>query len=89
MRTVIESEIVSDTIDREQIKHPRLPEAFDALKWWLSHKPDAGYILDDLNWICRQMGDRQQTVPSLVAIYTFDDESVYIKFVLVRIPSVG
>jgi hypothetical protein len=89
MRTVIESEIVSDTIDKEQAKYPRLLEAFDALKWWLAHKPDEGQLVDDINWIYRQLGNQEQTIPSLVAVYTFDHQEVFIKFILVRIPSVG
>jgi len=89
MRTVIEDEAVSNVIDREQALYPRLTEAFDALKWWLSHNPESGELLDDLNWIYKQKGDRNQTVPALVVIYTFDARYVTLKYVLVRIPSIG
>jgi hypothetical protein len=88
MRTVIEDECVSTVIDLEQAIYPRLGDAFEALKWWLARRPDSGVLLDDINWICRQHGDRGQNVPSLVAIYTFDHRNVVIKFVLVRLPSV-
>jgi len=87
MRTVFEDANVSEVIDREQATYPRLEEAFDALKWSLSHVPEAGKIIDDLYWLHRQVGDRYQNIPALVAIYTFDDQSVWIKFILVRIPT--
>jgi hypothetical protein len=87
MRTVIEDECVSDVIDLEQTKFPRLADAFDALKWWLARRPENGLLMDDINWICKQNGDRDQNIPALVAIYTFDYRSVTIKFILVRIPA--
>ncbi len=89
MRTVIEDEVVSDVIDREQEIYPRLGEAFDALKWWLARRPESGELLDDINWVCKQQGDRSQHIPALVAIYTFDYRTVTIKFILIRIPSVS
>ena len=88
IRTVIEEEAVSNIVDREQALYPRLSEAFDALKWWLAHSPESGEIIDDLNWLYKQKGNRQQTIPALVVIYTFDHSSVTIKYLLVRIPSI-
>jgi hypothetical protein len=55
MRTVIEEENVSDIIDREQALYPRLTDAFDALKWWLAHRPESGEIIDDINWIYKHV----------------------------------
>ena len=88
MRTVIEDEIVSEVIDRERQIYPRLGEAFEALKWWLAHVPDSGEIIDDLHWLYKQRGNKRLNIPALVAIYTFDDDDVWIKFILVRIPTV-
>jgi hypothetical protein len=88
MRTVVEDICVSDVIDRKQALYPRLNEAFDALKWWLSHNPESGDILDDINWIYKQQGDEAQTIPTLVTIYTFDHRQVRLKFILIRIPSI-
>lgn len=88
MRTVIEDPRVSEIIDSEQAIYPRLGEAFDALKWWLSHRPESGEMLDDINWIYKQTGNQQLNVPTLVVIYTFDHICVQIKFVLVRIPTI-
>jgi hypothetical protein len=87
MRTVIEDHIVSDVIDSEQDIYPRLAEAFEALKWWLAHRPDSGTLLDDENWIYKQAGNEKLKIPSLVTIYTFDHQCVTLKFILVRIPS--
>jgi hypothetical protein len=89
MRTVIEEISVSDIIDKEQARYPRLFDAFDALKWWLSHRPDSGELLDDINWLYKQSGNAKQNIPALVVIYTFDARQVTIKFVLVRIPSIS
>ena len=87
MRTVIEDECVSDVVDREQAKFPRLVDAYDALKWWLARRPEQGFLMDDINWICKQRGDRDQDIPALVAIYNFDQMFVTIRFILVRIPA--
>ena len=66
----------------------RLSESFDALKWWLSHRPESGEIIDDVNWLFKQKGNRAQNIPALVVIYTFDHREVLIKFILVRIPAI-
>jgi hypothetical protein len=87
MRTVIESNAVSNVIDAETEIYPRLEDAFEALKWWLAHRPDSGVLLDDENWIYKQAGDERLNVPSLVVIYTFDHAYVELKFVLVRLPN--
>lgn len=87
MRTVIEERRVSEVIDAEQEIYPRLEDAFEALKWWLAHRPDSGVLLDDENWIYKQAGDEQLNVPSLVVIYTFDHVCITLKFVLVRLPN--
>lgn len=63
MRTVIEEEAVSFVIDAEQSIYPRLEEAFDALKWWLCRKPETGELLDDINWVYKQRGDRRAEIP--------------------------
>lgn len=87
MRTVIEDHAVSNVIDAETEIYPRLEDAFEALKWWLAHRPDSGVLLDDENWIYKQAGDERLNVPSLVVIYTFDHACVTLKFVLVRLPN--
>jgi hypothetical protein len=86
MRTVIENQAVSDVIDAEQAIYPRLVEAFDSLKWWLSHRPDSGLLLDDENWFYKQAGNHKLNIPALVTIYTFDHNCVTLKSILVRIP---
>ena len=86
MRTVIEETIVSEIIDREGATYPRLDHAFDGLKWWLSHAPESGEAIDDLNWLFKQDGDLAMNLPDLVVVYTFDARCVTLKFVLVRLP---
>ena len=86
MRTVIEEQIVSEVIDLEGATYPRLEDSFDALKWWLSHQPDSGEPIDDINWLFRQDGDPDINLPHLVVVYTFDAHCVTLKFILVRPP---
>jgi hypothetical protein len=86
MRTVIENPNVSETIDREVSNYPRLEEAYDALKWWLSHVPQAGEIIDDLHWLYKQDADTHLNLPSILVIYTFDASTVVFEFILVRFP---
>jgi len=88
VRTVIEHVRVSEIIDKEQEIYPRLGDAFEALKWWLSHLPDSGELIDDTNWLFKQDGDHEHNIPTLVVIYTFDFNYVEINFVLVRIPPI-
>ncbi len=84
MRTVIENQVVSETIDRRVSNYPRLEEAYDALKWWLAHVPQAGEIIDDLHWLYKQDADPQIPLPSILVIYTFDADTVVLEFILVR-----
>jgi hypothetical protein len=87
MRTVIEEPNVSEIIDAEEAIYPRLADAFDALKWWLAHVPESGEVIDDVNWLYKQKGNRDQNIPALVVIYTFDHRFVAISYVLVRVPT--
>ena len=88
VRTVIEDIRVSEIIDKEQEIYPRLGDAFEALKWWLSHVPDSGELIDDIHWLYKQDGDLARNIPTLVVIYTFDFNCVEIRFALVRIPPI-
>lgn len=87
MRTVIEDSIVREVIDLNSEVYPRLWDAFEALTWWLSHKPDSGELLDDVNWLYKQSGNRDQKIPALVVVYTFDVDCVVLKFILIKLPS--
>ncbi len=87
MRTVIESNIVSEIIDKEQAIYPRLRDAFEALKWRLAHAPDDGELLDEMHWIFKQDGNHEFKIPTVVVIYTFDVNTVSLMFVLVKVPS--
>jgi len=86
LRTVIESIEVSDKVDCEGEIYPRINEAFSALKWWLSHDPESGELIDDYHWLFKQGGNKIMKIPALVAIYTFDHKSVEILALLVKLP---
>ena len=86
VRTIVENWPVSEVIDAEQAIYPRLEEAFDALKWWLARVPESGQIIDDVNWLYVQAGDRRVNIPPLVALYTFNHQEVLLKFILVMVP---
>lgn len=88
IRTVVENVSVSEVIDAEQSIYPRLDEAFEALKWWLARVPESGEIIDDINWLYMQDGDKRVNIPALVVVYTFDSRQVILKHVLVRIPDI-
>jgi len=89
IRTVIENFSVSEVLDAEQTVYPRLEEAFDALKWWLAREPDSGEIIDDVNWLYMQDGDKEVGIPALVVVYTFNASHVELKHMLIRIPSLS
>jgi hypothetical protein len=88
LRTIVEEAIVSETIDRYAEIHPRLSDAFDGLKWFLAHSPESGEILDDFHWIFRNQADREQNIPAILVIYTFDEIRVILRFVALRMPIV-
>jgi hypothetical protein len=87
MRTVIEDHIVSAVVDSERDIYPRLSEAFEGLKWWLSHRPESGMLIDDENWLYKQVGNVDLNIPALVTVYTFDHVCVTLKFILVKLPN--
>ncbi len=88
MRTVIEELNVCEIIDKEQAIYPRLEAAYDALKWWLSHVPESGEIIDDLHWIYKQRGYWDVKLPAMTVLYTFDAKYVTFQYLLLRIPTV-
>jgi hypothetical protein len=87
IRTVVENWSVAEVIDQGQETFPRLDEAMDALKWWLSRVPESGEIIDDCNWLYMQDGDRRVNIPALIVVYTFNAREVLLKHILIRIPS--
>jgi hypothetical protein len=88
LRTIVEDSIVSETIDQQTEIYPRLGEAFDGLKWFLARSPESGEIVDDFHWIYRNEADREQNIPSILIIYTFDENKVVLKFIALRMPVV-
>lgn len=89
MRTVIEEPIVSETIDRETCIYPRVQDAFDALKWWLAHRPESGEIIDDLHWLFKQAADHHANIPAISVVYTYDTNHVLLKFIVLRMTTVA
>ena len=89
IRTVIENVSVSEVIDAELEIYPRLGEAFEALKWWLSRVPESGEITDDVNWLYMQDGNVKKNIPALVVVYTFNAWEVVLKHILVRVPKLS
>jgi hypothetical protein len=67
---------------------PRLEEAFDSVKWWSARKPDDGELIDDYHWLYKQSGNRRLNIPAIVALYSFNEHSVEIISVLIRVPTV-
>jgi hypothetical protein len=86
IRTIVENVSVSEVIDAGQYVYPRLGDAFDALKWWLSHSPDSGELIDDMNWLFVQDGDNAVNVPEIVVVYTFDAREVVLKHLKLKTP---
>ena len=88
IRTIVENYSVSEVIDAGQDIYPRLEDAIDALKWWLSRGPESGEIIDDVNWLYVQSGDEDANIPYLVVVYTFDTREVTLKHMQLKSPSI-
>jgi hypothetical protein len=86
MRTLIESARVSETIEINAAQYPRLIQAYEGLRWFLSRQPESGELIDTHHWVFKQPGDRRISVPAITAIYTFDHTTVEIIAVLVSMP---
>jgi hypothetical protein len=84
MRTIVEDPSVSEAVDKARVKYPRLDEAFEGLKWYLSRVPERGEALDDANWLYRQDGDAEDNIPAILTIYTFDAHFVKLKFIDIK-----
>ena len=88
MRTLTEWPNVSETIESKAAQYPRLIQAYEGLRWWLSRSPESGELIDAHHWLFRQQGDARINVPAITVIYTFDDTTVEIISVLVSMPPV-
>ncbi len=84
IRTVIENVSVSEVIDAGQSIYPRLEHAIDALKWWLARVPENGEIIDDINWLYVQDGERDVNIPAIVVVYTFDSREVVLRHIQLK-----
>jgi hypothetical protein len=89
LRTVVEEPIVSETIDQHAEVYPRIEEAFDGIKWFLSRSPESGEILDDFYWLYKNQADQEQNIPAILVIYTFDDAKVLLRFIALRMTTVA
>jgi hypothetical protein len=87
LRTVIEAQTVSHVVYMESSIYRRMEEAFEALKWWLARVPESGEIVDDYYWLYKQRGNRELKIPTLVVLYTFDEDQVILFSLLVRLPT--
>ena len=88
MRTLTEWPTVSETIEINAIQYPRLRQAYEGLRWFLSRQPESGELLDAHHWIFKQPGDARIEVPAITAIYKFDHATVEIMSVLVSMPPI-
>lgn len=81
MRTVVEDPAVSQLLDAEVRRYARLAEAFEGLKWYLARRPDAGYQHPKARGARLYKQAASYGVPSVTALYTYDDARVVIKMI--------
>ena len=80
IRTVIEEPDVTQTIDDATQRNPRIPAAFEALKWLLARKCDVlpSREISGSHYVYRQAGDSIADTPALIVVYIYDDNEVKI-----------
>jgi hypothetical protein len=81
MRTVVEEPAVSRLLDASSQQYPRLADAFEGLKWYLAHRPEAGYQHPKARGAYLYKQAASYGVPSITALYTYDDARVVIRMI--------
>lgn len=79
LRTVCEDASVMDTIDRELVKHPRLQQVYDGLKYRLARWPDKRGVkvvrTEDV-FMMKTPDLLKLGIPTIRVLYTYDDNEV-------------
>lgn len=86
MREIVETGIVSQTIDSYNGAIPRLEEAWDALKWLLSRSPELGIPLAKETPQLRVYKSKGLAgLPDLVTLYNYSESQVHVHTILVLV----
>ena len=85
LREIVESKAVSDLLDAEIERHPRLQDTLLGVEWVLSRDPETGLRMNDGYWIYRN-GVAAPGAPIVTVLYRFDDDRVEVLAVNVHTP---
>lgn len=77
-RTVVEDAAAGEAADSFSDIHPRLPEAWEALKWLLCRTPEIGFSNGEGEYLYIQAGDELAGTPVIAAVYSFTVDEVII-----------
>lgn len=79
-RTIEEEKSVSEKIDSHIKENARIEDAWEALKWSLSHSPHVGLEMEIKGRFLYKQA-KSSVTPAIRVLYTYDDNLVNIKAV--------
>jgi hypothetical protein len=84
MRTVILDEMARAALDEANGYFSRVYDAQAGLEWRLCRRPMDGVARKRGYYTCKQLGIKSMRIPTITALYIFDDEAVTIKRLVFR-----
>lgn len=77
-RTVVEDAAAQEAADIFLTAHPRAPEAWEGLKWFLCRTPEIGIANEEGQFLYVQAGDELAGTPVIAVVYSFDADEITI-----------
>lgn len=89
LRTIIEQQLVSASIQRAKSEYPRIEEMFDGIKWALARNPIRGAVKIKsgetlIGYVIRTTSWRAGRVPSVTTTYRITENEIVIEGIAVR-----
>lgn len=79
MRTVILDEVARGSLDEANKIFSRVYDAQSGLEWRLCRRPMDGVARKRGYYTCKQVGIKAMHIPTITALYLYDDNTVTIK----------
>ena len=84
MRTVILDDVARAALDEANGSFYRVYDAQQGLEWRLCRRPMDGVARKRGYYLCKQLGIKAMRIPTITALYIYDDDTVTIKALAFR-----
>jgi hypothetical protein len=82
MRTIVYEQEADAAVDAGRLQYARVDDVMSGLEWRLSRRPTDGIPRKWGYHIYKQAGFKSLNIPTVTALYTYDDNQVVIYSVL-------